>query len=260
MKEPPSQPTDPLPFVAPCQRLPKAAPFDWLRAGWSDLKSHPAPSLFFGFVIALISQAVTAATWQWGNLGLYLGLVSGFVFVAPALAMAFYVISKEHAAGSSVAVIASLRLALAAWKRSLVLAVLLIVVLLIWARAANTLYIFYPSINHPKPSELALFLSIGTVVGALFSLVVFAMSAFSLPMLLDRKVDAVTAVITSINAVLRNKQAMAVWSIVIVGSVLTGLVTAWLSFIVVMPWIGHATWHAYQSTIDASDWPKAPAG
>jgi len=87
--------------------------------------------------------------------------------------------------------------------------------------------------------------------------VVFAMSAFSLPMLMDKKVDAVTAVVTSINAVLRNKKAMLVWSVMIVACVISGILTAWLSFIVVMPLIGHATWHAYQHTIDASDWPSA---
>lgn len=99
-------------------------------------------------------------------------------------------------------------------------------------------------------------MGIGSAVGALFCLVIFAASAFSLPMLMDRRVDAVTAVITSIHAVLRNKPAMAVWAGIIVASVIVGIVTAWLAFAVVMPVIGHASWHAYRATIDASGWPE----
>ena len=246
-----------LPFVAPCQLLAVDAPFRWLAMAWQDIKQAPRASLAHGFLLCLLSYAVTAATFWWGNVGLYLGLVSGFVFVAPALAMTFYAISEGLAQQRAVGVWSSLIDALLSWKRSLVLAVLLVVVLLIWARAANTLYIFYPQNHQPAWSELGLFLGIGTVVGALFSAVVFAMSAFSLPMLMDRKVDAVTAVVTSINAVLRNKKAMLVWSVMIVACVISGILTAWLSFIVVMPLIGHATWHAYQHTIDASDWPSA---
>ncbi len=255
----PRSPKDPnaLPFVAPCRDLEDTAPFVWLRRGFQDIKASPKHSLSFGLMMALLSYAVTLAAMVWGNIGLYLGLVSGFVFVAPALAMTFYAISERLSQQKPITLKASLLDALSSWKRSLVLAVLLIIVLLIWARAANTLYVFYPQQNEPSLQALALFLSIGSVVGALFSLVVFAMTAFSLPMLLDKRVDAVTAVITSINAVLRNKAAMLVWAAVIVASVISGLLTLWLSFVVVMPLIGHATWHAYQHTIDSGDWPNA---
>lgn len=251
--------TEALSFVAPCRALEWSAPLDWLRLGLQDLKASPKQSLTHGFMICILSYAVTAAALVWGNMGLYLGLVSGFVFIAPALAMTFYAISERLSENQTITIKDSLCDAFSSWKRSLVLAVLLIIVLLIWARAANTLYIFYPQMNEPSFKDLTLFLSIGSVVGAMFSLVVFAMVAFSLPMLMERRVDAVTAVITSINAVLRNKPAMFVWALMIVAAVISGVLTAWLSFVVVMPLIGHATWHAYQQTIDASDWPKARA-
>ncbi|MFP4208294.1 MAG: DUF2189 domain-containing protein [Wenzhouxiangella sp.] len=108
----------------------------------------------------------------------------------------------------------------------------------------------------PGWRELALFLGIGSAVGALFCLVIFTASAFSLPMLMERRVDAVTAIITSANAVLRNKPAMAVWATIIVSGVLAGILTAWLAFFVVLPVIGHATWHAYRETIDAGLWSR----
>jgi uncharacterized membrane protein len=104
--------------------------------------------------------------------------------------------------------------------------------------------------------DLALFLGIGTAIGAIFSTVVFTASAFSLPMIMDRKTDAITAVITSVNAVLRNKLTMLVWATIIVSFVAVGFLTFFIGFIVLLPLIGHATWHAYRETIDASDWPE----
>ena len=75
-------------------------------------------------------------------------------------------------------------------------------------------------------------------------------------MILDRKADVVTAIVTSVNAVLRNKLTMLVWATVIVGSIAIGFATAMIGLIVILPLLGHATWHAYQETIDASAWQK----
>ena len=83
-------------------------------------------------------------------------------------------------------------------------------------------------------------------------------TAFALPMLLDRRVDGVTAVVTSIDAVLRNKAAMLVWSLLIVVAIATGFATALVGLIVTMPAIGHAAWHAYRETIDPATWPAYP--
>jgi len=101
-----------------------------------------------------------------------------------------------------------------------------------------------------------LFLGVGSAIGSVFSAIVFCVSAFSLPMIIDRKADMVTAVVTSFNAVLRNKPAMFVWVLLIVAAVGIGIATAFIGLAVALPLIGHATWHAYQETIDASAWPR----
>jgi uncharacterized membrane protein len=75
-------------------------------------------------------------------------------------------------------------------------------------------------------------------------------------MLVDRKTDAVTAVVTSTNAVLRNKPAIAVWAAVIIACVVLGFATGYLAFVVLMPLLGHATWHGYRAAIDPWQWPK----
>ena len=105
-------------------------------------------------------------------------------------------------------------------------------------------------------TQLAGFLAIGSAVGSVFALVTFAFSAFSLPMICDRDADAITAVVTSVNAVLRNKRAMAVWIVLIVALTAIGFATALLGLVVTIPLLGYATWHGYRDTVDASDWPE----
>lgn len=251
----PSSAPEELPFAAPCRNLTVGAPLHWLRLGWADLRAAPRQSLCYGVAMLGLSYLITAATWLFGNIGLYLGLVSGFVFVGPWLALTLYSISRRLEEGRRVSLARSMGDAARAVGNALVFAVILTVVFLVWARAATMVHVFFPPTQDPGWSDLAPFLAVGTAVGALFSAIVFAASAFSLPMLMDRRTDTVTAVVTSVNAVLRNKSAMAVWATIIVGCVIIGAATAWLAFVVLLPLIGHATWHAYRATIDAGQWP-----
>ena len=139
-------------------------------------------------------------------------------------------------------------------RDTLTMGICLLIVLLVWARAATVMNVFGPSTAFPTWRELIPFLGIESVVGAVFSAMVFAATAFSLP-LLDRRTDAITAVVTSINATLRNKAALFMSGVLIVLAVLIGFATMLRGFIVLLPLIGHATWHAYRATIDASMWP-----
>lgn len=249
--------TDALPFVAPCRALPLMAAIGWLRLGWRDLRSAPHQSLSYGLVMLALSWLISACAWWWGNLGLYLGLVSGFVFIGPLIALTLYSISMHLERGEPVTLRGSIADAARQVGNAMLFALALTIVLLVWARAANTLYIFFPDSSARSPRELAMFLGIGSTVGAVFSAIVFAASAFSLPMLMDRKTDTITAVVTSVNAVLRNKPAMLVWATIIVACVVLGFATAGLAFVVLLPLLGHATWHAYRQTIDAGRWPPA---
>jgi uncharacterized membrane protein len=97
-------------------------------------------------------------------------------------------------------------------------------------------------------------------VGGLFAAVIFAATAFALPFVLDRDADAITAALSSTNAVLRNKRAVLVWAGIVVALVLVGFATAFLAFVVLFPLLGHATWHGYRETIDGSAWPSRGSG
>lgn len=244
-----------LPFAAPCRKLPASRPLNWLRRGWADLRAAPRQSLSFGILIVLASLAITAASWRFGNLGIYLGVASGFVFVGPWLALTVYAISRRIEQGRRVSLRGCLADARRTLGNALVFAVIMIVVFLVWARAASMVHVFFPPDSDPQLAELLPFLAVGSAVGAVFCALIFAASAFSLPMMIDRRTDTITAIVTSVNAVLRNKPAMAVWAVMIIVCVLIGALTAWLAFIVLMPLLGHATWHAYRDTIDADQWP-----
>lgn len=244
-----------LPFVAPCIALPPSAPFEWLQRGWRDLRAAPIPSLLYGTLLALLSALVAALAWRLGMLALYLGLASGFVFIGPFLAMGLYSISYQLEAGRKPTLSFSVYEGRTHLRETMVLGVCLFVVLLVWARAATIMNVFRPSYAVPNWRDMVPYFGIGSVVGAGFAALVFAASAFSLPMLLDRRCDAITAVVTSVNATLRNRRAMMVWGAIVVGCVLLGFATLFLGFVVLMPWLGHATWHAYRATVDASAWP-----
>ena len=244
-----------LPFVAPCRHISAGAPFTWVARGWRDFKSAPLLSMSYGLVIALLGVVVTFLAWRFGSNLAVLLLLPTFVFVAPVLAMGFYAISAELARGEKPTLRRCFMEERCRLGDAMVYSLVLLVVFLLWMRAGTGVHVFYPELGNPTFADLAGYFAIGSAVGSVFALISFAASAFSLPMLLDRRTDGVTAAVTSANAVLRNKPAMLVWIGLILLAVIIGFATAGVGLVVTMPVIGHATWHAYKDTIDSSAWP-----
>jgi len=244
-----------LPFMAPCRELAASAPLRWVRLGWRDFRSAPRQSLGYGVAIVLLSWLVTGIGLKLGSYWAALVLLSGFVFIAPVLALGLYSISRQLERGLA----PSLARCMAEMGRSLgtamVFALALLVLFLVWARAGSMVHVFFPVRSNPDWVQPAPFLAIGSAVGSIFAALTFLFSAFSLPMICDREADAITAIVTSVNAVLRNKPAMAVWVMLIVALTAAGFATALLGLAVTIPVLGHATWHAYRETIDAGIWP-----
>ena len=244
-----------LPFMAPCRHLPSNASLRWIRLGWGDFRRAPVQSLGYGLVIALLSWLVTGIGLKLGSYFAVLILLSGFVFIAPILALGLYSISRQLERGrepSRSRCFGDLRRTVGT---AMVFALALLVLFLVWARAGSMVHVFFPMHAQPHWSELVAFFAIGSAVGSIFASLTFLFSAFSLPMICDRDADAVTAIVTSVNAVLRNKSAMAVWILLIVAITAVGFATALLGLALAIPLLGHATWHAYKDTIDASAWP-----
>ncbi len=253
-------PVDPeaLPFVAPCRRLDYAAPLRWLRAGWRDLRRAPRQSLTYGLFLVALSWISALLAWQVGGWILLLALLSGFVFLAPILALGLYSISCQLEAGLRPRLGYCLREGWRNLGNEMLFGLVLLILFLLWARAGSAVHIFFPLEQGRDWHNLLLFLGIGSAVGAIFAFLVFSASAFSLPMMLHLRVDAITAVLTSVNAVLRNRGPMLVWATLIIVLLALGTATAFLGLAVVMPLLGHATWHAYRDTIVVDGWPRNP--
>lgn len=246
---------DERPFVAPCRDLRFGAPLRWLRLGWNDFRRAPALSLLFGVVIALASVAISALAWWLGRFALLAALLSGFVFIAPLLAVGLYCVSRGLGGGQQPRLRDSFVLARRVVGQAGVFALAQLVILLLWSRAGMMVNALVP-IESGELSALLEFLAIGSAVGSVFAALTFAAAAFSLPMIADRDVDMVTALLSSIHAVLRNKPAMLLWATLIVALTALGFATAFLGLVVVMPWLAYAAWHGYRETLDASAWPE----
>jgi len=250
-----------LPFVAPCRELSPWAPFRWVRLGVSDLLNAPKQSLMYGLAVALMIGIVSLLAWMKGSQWIMFAMLGGFVFLAPLTCIGLYAISAQLERGQPPLMARSLR---AAFKRHLgnemIFAIVLLIIFLVWARAAIMITVFIPTDGELTIRELWPYLSFGSIVGAIFAGVTFSASAFSLPMIMHRDVDSITAIVTSVNAVLRNKQAMFIWLAMIVASLLLGLVTAFVGLVVIVPVIGYAAWHGYLETIDADQFPRHDVG
>lgn len=242
-----------LPFAAECRDLPWHAAFPWLAAGWRDFRRVPRIALSYGLMIFAISWGVSLFAWWLGKFALLASLLSGFIFIAPLLAIGLHSVSKDLDNGRR----PSFRRSFAHMVRDsgqvVVYALVLMVVLFVWSRSGMMLYAFFP-VEEGNQRVLLEFLAVGSLIGTGFAALVFASAAFSLPMIVDKESDMVTALITSINAVLRNKPAMLVWSLCIVALTAAGFATGYLGFIVIMPWLAFSAWHAYRQTVIAQAW------
>lgn len=239
------------------------APLHWLRSGWADFRACPIPSLFYGFCFAAMGLLVTMVFEH--AYAYTVALTSGFLLLGPFLAMGLYEISRRREQGATCALLPTLTV----WKRNAgnigIFAVVLGIVFLVWARASMVVFaLFYtnemPNLTGFLTQLLALdnleFLLVYFGVGLIFATVVFAVSVISVPLMLDRNQDAISSMLTSVGALMRNPGAMIIWAFMIAALTVIGFMTFHLGLVVLMPIVGHASWHAYRDLV----LPTAPAG
>lgn len=234
-------------------------PWRWLSAGWRDLQRAPKVSLAYGVLISAASFAITAGLYLADLLYLLLPLAAGFMFIGPLIAMCFYEVSRRLAAEQPV----SFTEVALAWRVNFSqiagMGLVLMLFMLVWIRLATLIFALFFT-GRPASWEAFInivffsldglpFLAAGTAVGGVLAALAFALSAVSLPILLDRDVSVISAVALSMEAVLRNWRVMIGWAGLIVLFTAGGLATAYLGLIVTMPLIGHASWHAYRDLI-----------
>jgi uncharacterized membrane protein len=238
------------PLFYPARKLDARAPLRWLRLGWQDLRAAPGTSLAYGTALTLIGYLLLYLAWDEGHTMALFTLVTGLILVGPVLAFGLYSISRQLELGLHPRLGYCWRESQTHLRNELLFALVILVVLLVWARAASMVHVFFPIGEDLGVVGWLQFLAVGSAVGSIFAAIVFTASAFSLPMMLDRGTDAITSALTSVNAVLHNKGVMLIWASLIVGLVGLGVLTLMLGFAIVLPVIGHATWHAYRETIE----------
>ena len=248
-----------LPYADHVNVVASDEPFKWLAAGWRDFKTARPISLLYGLVFVIAGVILTAGLAAAGLEYLIAPLCAGFLIVGPALTVGFYAISRGLEAGR----VLPLGEALVAWRANPVpllgLGLGLVLFLIIWIRLAVMIFALsfpYETPNLETMVSAALFttqgnifLLLGTVVGSVMATLAFVLSVFSLPLLLDRKVDLVQAIVTSVVAVVINIKVMAVWAALIVLFIAAGLASFYVGLAISLPLIGHASWHAYRAVI-----------
>lgn len=256
------QPNDPdedtRPFIAPCHTLSADAPWRWLKLGFQDYRRAPTISILYGFFFVIASWVISYWAWQVGSFTMVIVLFAGFVFLGPALAMGLYSVGCQLDQDLPPRLGYCLRQGGKQFGNQMIFAFVLLIVFLVWARAASMVHIFMPMESGSGLSSLLAFLAVGSLIGSIFALVVFCAGAFSLPMIMDRDVDAITAMLTSFHAVLANKPVMLVWGLIILGGILAGFVTGFAAFLVTLPVIGYASWRGYREVIIADEWSQDP--
>jgi uncharacterized membrane protein len=240
--------------------VPNDQPWRWLEAGWRDLMATPHIGFFYGGTIVAASWALVLLLIALDALWAVLPAVAGFFLVAPLLAAGLYDTSRRRELGEPV----SLGTAFSAFRRNVpqltLMGAVLVLINLFWVRLAGLLFMvffglgFAPSIETLpmallRSDALLPFLIIGTGAGLVLASVAFAVSAVSIPMLVDRDISAIEAVVISIRATLDNWRAMAFWAGLIVVFTAMALVPFFLGLALVLPLIGHATWHAYRDIV-----------
>lgn len=233
-------------------------PFVWLAAGWRDLRANPIASLAYGLLFAIAGDLITIFAWRNGHW--FIVATSGFFLIAPLLAGGLYEISRRLEAGQS----STFFVSLAGGRRNSVelakLGLLLGVIGIAWERISTMLFAFLaPNI---APDLLALLaevhlstdhrdlLLIWILTGGTLALMVFAITVVSVPLLLDRKTDFITAMRTSLRTVDANVLVMILWGAIVVTLTAIGFLTLFFGLIVLMPLIGHASWHAYRDLVE----------
>lgn len=240
------------------RRIPASQPLKWLAAGWNDLWRAPSASIAYGLLFVLMGYLLVSTVE--GQFHSVLALTTGFLLVGPFLAMGLYEISRRLELGEPVSLVQSLT----AWRSNILsialFGLVLGLVMIVWARLAAVLFavLVGGGALSLEASAAQLFFSgsgrtfllVFTAVGAILAGVVFAISVVSIPMLLDRKADFVTAILTSLAAVRANPVPMALWAALIVFFTGLGLLSFYLGLAITLPLIGHATWHAYRSLVE----------
>lgn len=228
---------------------------DALAKGWTDFRRAPLYGLCFSafYVIGgmIMLAIVGAAAPEWW----FIPLVVGFPILAPFAATGLYEVSRKLEQDEPLSFGSVSRVVFAQKDRQIPsMAMVIMLAFMFWVFVAHTTFAIFFGLQPIglsaaemllSPSGLMM-LAFGSAVGGVMAAVFFALTVVSLPLLLDREVDFITAMITSFSCVTRNVVTMATWAAMIAGALFLAMLPAFLGLFIVLPLFGHATWHLYR--------------
>lgn len=234
----------------------KDAPWTWLARALEDMKAAPLISLGYGAAFTAVGLAITFGLIAAGYGGFAPVLVGGFALVAPMFAVGIYRISEIRDRGETPGLFDFWSISGSRLTQLGLLSVLLFVFFLAWARLAQFLFAMLSGDSDFQLATLqnflltdpsgVLLLVVGTAIGALLAFAAFTVSALSFPMLVDRDVDAITALVASVKAVTTQPSVMIFWSVIIAVTTAMGAAFFLVGLAVTFPLIAHASWRAYK--------------
>ncbi len=235
-------------------------PRHWLARAWQDIRAKPQISLAYGAAYTLLSMGLIAALVYFDMERMIIPALSAFMLMGPVTAIGLYHVSRciECAAPCSLGRV--IRIRTMAPSQLMFIAALLLLIVLSWLRIAVTLYAFFFGMEDVQGDMSAieaifttfngiLMLGIGTLTGAFLAVGVYMVTVFSIPLLMVRDCDALSAMIFSIRAVLKNFKVMMLWGLILTVLVGLGFVTGFLGFILIFPLTAHASWHAFRTVV-----------
>ena len=252
------------PPVAPLanrvRRVATDRPWVWITLGWRDMMANRAISLATGAALVVFGWMIALLAFELGIAWAILPATAGFFILAPLLAAPLYETSRRMEEGLPTTLADAMQAFRRPGTQIAMMGAVLLLIHLFWVRVAGLLFAlffgigFAPSLTRLPmamlQSDLLLpFLVVGTGFGFVLASLTFAITAVSLPMLVDRDVSFLEAATVSIQAVMENWRAMALWAGLIVVFTGLALVPFFIGLVVVMPMIGHATWHAYRDLV-----------
>ncbi|MEO0916332.1 MAG: DUF2189 domain-containing protein [Pseudomonadota bacterium] len=228
-----------------------------LKAGWRDFGRAPFFGLFFAAFYAVLGNVLTlvgAGTFLWT-----LALALGFPLVAPFAAVGFYEVSRRLEAGEPLDRAAILGVVWSERRRQLPwIGVVLALIFLFWSFFAHMLVALFLGVSSVGNTSLDAFLAttdgqillaVQFAVGGLVAFLTYGLTAVSLPLLVDKEIDFVSAMILSLKTVSANKQTFGLWAVIIALALFLAMLPAFLGLFIVLPVLGHATWHIYRRAL-----------
>ncbi len=235
---------------------------DALRQGWDDFALWPTHAIFLCIIYPLVGLVLAGMALGYSVLPILFPLVAGFALLGPVAALMMYELSRRRERGQPPSLQAAIGVMRSPGLPAIIaLGLLLMGLFLLWLGVARGLYqslfgvyaapdAVGPFIRQIFTTEAGWELMIyGIAIGFVFALVAFCLTVISFPLLLDRDVGAATAVVTSVRAVAVNPDVMAAWGMIVAALLVLGSLPAFIGLAVVMPVLGHATWHLYRKLI-----------